>query len=58
MPLTDAGRNAQLDGLAAAAGLQLLERWEDATGTPFTDGSSSRHLSVYRRSGSAGPVGA
>ena len=38
----------EIDAMAAAAGLELVHRTEDATGTPFTD-SSERHVSVYRR---------
>lgn len=36
----------ELDAMAAAAGLTLVERWEDAGGQPFDD-DSPRHLSVY-----------
>lgn len=39
---------AQLDGMAADAGLTLEARWEDAAGSTFDD-HSSRHVSVYRR---------
>lgn len=39
---------SQLDAMAEAAGLRLRERWEDWTGTSFTD-SSERHVSVYGR---------
>ena len=38
---------AQLDALAADAGLSLVERWGDWDGTPF-DEHSSVHVSVYR----------
>jgi SAM-dependent methyltransferase len=37
---------SELDALAAAAGLQLVERWSDWKGTPFTE-SASVHVSVY-----------
>lgn len=40
---------AQLDQMAAAAGLVLDERWADFDGTPF-DLDADRHVSVYRRS--------
>jgi SAM-dependent methyltransferase len=39
---------AQLDAYAAAAGLELAQRWEDFTRKPFTD-DSPRHVSVFRR---------
>lgn len=39
---------AQLDALAAAAGLHLAERWADWSRTPF-DETSALHVSVYRR---------
>lgn len=39
----------EVDALAAAAGLELAERWEDFVGTPYVDGVSSSHVSVYRR---------
>jgi len=39
---------AQLDAMAATAGLQLDERMGDMSGAPFTD-VSSRHVSIYRR---------
>lgn len=39
---------AELDGFAAAAGLDLEHRWESFGGAPF-DESSPRHVSVYRR---------
>jgi SAM-dependent methyltransferase len=48
--LTDAGR---LDRLAAAAGLQLTDRWSDWTGAPL-DPYSPMYVSVYR----AGPPAA
>ncbi len=38
---------AQLDAMAAAAGLRLEHRWQDAHRTPFGEGSE-RHLSLYR----------
>ena len=38
----------EIDSMATAAGLELIHRAEDATGTPFTD-TSERHVSVYRR---------
>lgn len=37
---------AQLDEMAAAAGLHLLHRWEDFTTAPF-DADSPRHVSVF-----------
>ena len=40
---------AQLDALAAEAGLVLEVRWADWRGTPFDDDSGS-HVSLYRRS--------
>jgi SAM-dependent methyltransferase len=39
---------AQLDAMAAAAGLRLDDRWEDAHRTPFGE-ASERHVSLYRR---------
>jgi SAM-dependent methyltransferase len=39
---------AQLDEMAAAAGLNLGDRWEDMAMTPFDD-ESPAHVSVYRR---------
>ncbi|MEY2421532.1 MAG: hypothetical protein QOI95_1599 [Acidimicrobiaceae bacterium] len=36
----------ELDALAAAAGLRLVERWSDWKGTPFTE-SANVHVSVY-----------
>jgi len=41
---------AQLDEMAASAGLALHDRWEDVTGVPFGP-QSPRHVSVYRRTG-------
>lgn len=41
---------AELDELAARAGLVVVERWEDVARHPFT-AISSRHLSVYARPG-------
>lgn len=41
-------RPQELDEMAAAAGLTLVERWGDVTGAPFAD-DSTRHVSVYRR---------
>jgi SAM-dependent methyltransferase len=38
----------QLDEMATAAGLRLLERVGDMAGTPFTD-DSLQHVSMYRR---------
>lgn len=38
---------AQLDELAAGAGLELVGRWADWSGTPFDDGAPM-HVSVYR----------
>lgn len=37
---------AELDELAAGAGLRLHERWEDAAGRPFTP-DSGHHVSLY-----------
>ena len=37
---------AELDAMAATAGLALVERWSDWTGTSFTDGDAT-HVSVY-----------
>ena len=37
---------AELDAMAAAEGLHLVERWSDWKGTPFTEGSNA-HVSVY-----------
>lgn len=39
---------AELDAMAAVAGLRLLERWSDWRGTPFGDGDDV-HVSVYGR---------
>jgi SAM-dependent methyltransferase len=39
---------AQLDAMAAAAGLQLDERMADMSGAPFAD-DSTQHVSIYRR---------
>jgi SAM-dependent methyltransferase len=38
---------AELDALAAAAGLALVDRWEDVTRAPFRP-DSPRHVSIYR----------
>ena len=38
----------RIDEMAAAAGLRLVERFEDFDGTPFVDGESTHHVSVYR----------
>ncbi|MFN8053107.1 MAG: class I SAM-dependent methyltransferase [Acidimicrobiales bacterium] len=38
----------ELDAMAAAAGMELVERLEDWTGTPFVAGESAHHVSVYR----------
>lgn len=38
----------QLDDMAAAAGLRLVDRVGDMAGTPFTD-DSRQHVSMYRR---------
>jgi len=43
---------AELDQLAADAGLVLERRWAAWDGTPFDD-DSSRHVSVYRMAGAA-----
>ena len=37
---------AQLDALAAEAGLRLVDRWATWDGMPFTD-DSPNHVSVY-----------
>lgn len=37
---------AELDAMAADAGLRLTERWSDWNGTPFADGDGA-HVSVY-----------
>jgi SAM-dependent methyltransferase len=39
---------AELDAMAATAGLQLVERWSDWKGTPFTE-SANVHVSLYER---------
>lgn len=39
---------AQLDAMAAAAGLEVEHRWESFGGEPF-DTASTRHVTVYRR---------
>lgn len=44
---------AAIDEMATAAGLRLDERVEDAGGSPYVDGDSAHHLSLYRRSRSA-----
>lgn len=41
-------RPHELDTMAAEAGLALVHRWADVTGTPMAD-DSTRHVSVYRR---------
>jgi hypothetical protein len=38
----------ELDAMAAAAGLELRERWGDFDRRPFT-AECERHVSVYRR---------
>lgn len=38
---------AELDAFAAAAGLTIVERCEDASGRPFDRRDSPRHVSVY-----------
>jgi SAM-dependent methyltransferase len=48
---------AQLDAMAAAAGLGLAERWADWAGTPF-DERSERHISVYRPMNTSGVTAA
>jgi SAM-dependent methyltransferase len=40
---------AELDAMATAAGLDLVERWSDWRGSAFDD-ESSRHVTVYRKS--------
>jgi SAM-dependent methyltransferase len=37
---------AELDAMAATAGLELVERWADWKGTPFTE-NANLHVSVY-----------
>ncbi len=41
---------AELDAMAAAAGLSLADRWEDFSARPFTD-DSAHHVSVYMTTG-------
>ena len=41
---------AELDLMARIAGLNLVERWQDWDGTPFTH-ESTRHVSVWRKPG-------
>lgn len=41
---------AGIDAMAVAAGLDLVERYEDLALSPFVDGESSHHVSVYRSS--------
>ena len=36
----------QLDAMAGSAGMQLVDRYADMSGTPFTD-DSPHHVSVY-----------
>jgi SAM-dependent methyltransferase len=43
-------RPGELDDMASAAGLALVERWGDVAGAAFDD-ESPRHVSVYRRTG-------
>ena len=43
---------AELDRMAAAAGLELASRWSSWTGTAF-DAGSTNHVSLYRRAGSS-----
>ena len=38
---------AELDAMAAAAGLELTDRWSDWQGTPYAEGDGA-HVSVYR----------
>jgi SAM-dependent methyltransferase len=38
---------AELDGLAASAGLELEQRWADWSGAPFTE-HATQHVSIYR----------
>ena len=47
---------AELDAMARVAGLELAERYGDYDRRPFT-GSSTRHVSVYRRVPPRGPNG-
>lgn len=44
----------ELDTMARAAGLELLERWAGWRGEEYTD-SSTHHVSVYRLAGGATP---
>jgi hypothetical protein len=44
---------AELDAMAADAGLELESRWADWERTPFTD-DAVLHVSVYRRGSSVG----
>jgi hypothetical protein len=39
---------AELDLMARIAGLDLVERWQDWDGTPFTQ-ESTRHVSVWQK---------
>jgi SAM-dependent methyltransferase len=41
---------AELDAMAGAAGLALVERWSDWTGAPFTE-TDGTHVSLYARHG-------
>ncbi len=41
----------ELDAMAATAGLELAERFEDWAAAPFVAGESTHHVSVYRRAG-------
>ena len=43
---------AELDAMAATAGLQLEARWEGWAGEVFDERDSPRHVSVYRRNAS------
>jgi hypothetical protein len=43
---------AELDRMAAVAGLELVSRWSSWAGAPF-DADSGNHVSLYRRVGSA-----
>lgn len=45
---------AQLDAMAAAAGLRLTERWGGWAAEPFDPATSARHVSVYEPVRSAG----
>lgn len=51
----------ELDGMAAASGLEVTERWADFDRSPFdpgadagSEGGSERHVSVYRRRSRSG----